>query len=92
MKSRRLMRFGNFRRVDIFEPVVCRYRTGIMQDEPPERKIDIRILVYPPIAFAQIPVHRLIDIDHQPLSIADSLPFCTVEDEGFCNLRLIAFN
>ena len=87
-----LMRFGDCRCVDIFKPVVRRYRTGVMQDETAERKVDIGILVHPPIAFTQIAVHRFVNIDHQPLRIADCFPFCTVENKGFCNTRLIAFN
>ena len=92
MESGCLMRFGDCRCVDIFKPVVRRYRAGVMQDETAERKVDIGILVHPPIAFTQVAVHRFVDIDHQPLRIADSLPFCTVEDEGLCDFCFIAFD
>ena len=84
-----LMRFCDCRCVDIFEPVVRRYRTGIMQDKPSERKIDIGIFVYPPIAFAQVAVHCFINIDHQPLCIADRFPLRTVQDKRLCYARFI---
>ena len=91
MQLRVPVRLRDLRVVDLAQPVVCRDRAGVGQDQAADGIRDRGILLHAPVVDPEIIVHQLLIIEQGAADVAQLFPLLAVENVGLCHIRIARF-
>ena len=78
--------FSNLIIIDLRQPVICSYCTGVAQDQSSYRIGNCRILLYTPVFYFYIAVYDLFIIQNRRFHITYFFPLLAVKDICLCHI------
>ena len=82
------VRFSNLCVVNLGQPVISGYSTGIAQDQASHRVSHCGVFLYPPVFHFYIAVYDLFVVQDRRLHIADFFSLLSVQDIRLCHIRV----
>jgi len=74
--------------IDLAEPVVCRHRAGITQDQAAYGIGHCGIFLYTPVLHLYIAVYHVLIVQQSAVHAADLLPLLPVKNISLCYIRV----
>ena len=85
------VRLRDLRVINFAQPVVCRDRAGVGQDQTADGIGDGGVFLHAPVVDPEIIVYQLLIVEQGAADVAQLFPLLAVENIGFCHVRIARF-